>query len=492
MKDFLVIGAGSAGCVLAAEFVRRGAGSVLLLEAGPSDRHPLIQTPMGLIWVMGSKRDWCFTTTPQKAAGNREIKVPRGRMVGGSGSINSMVWFRGRRDDFDNWNVQGWSYEEVAPAFEAVEAALKPSRLATPHPLTTGLASIFPETTPTPETESSGVFAYNLVGGRRNSAARAMNIGKLVELRTDAHVDRIILKGDKAVGAVLVDGSEIRVSKGVVLSAGSVASPGILMRSGVGPKSDLEKLGIDCREDAPEVGENLHDHPGVGLHFEGAGSGYGLEAAQWFNWALAPLKYALSRTGPFASPTVEGGMFFNARGEDQVPDVQSHFIPFHLAHTGPRFQKKSGYFADVCVCRPKSRGRFSLASKDPKAAPLIDLGLLKDPDDLETLAAGLERLRSLLHSADFGTRRAPEVYPGAAVKGDALKEHIRANCGTAYHPVGTLRLGGPVSERLSARGVENLWVVDASIMPSVTSANTNAPSMMIGWKGAEFIAEDAA
>ena len=185
-------------------------------------------------------------------------------------------------------------------------------------------------------------------------------------------------------------------------------------------------------------------------------------------------------------------MFFNARGEDQAPDVQSHFIPFHLAHMGPRFQKKSGYFADVCVCRPKSRGRFSLASKDPKAAPLIDLGLLKDPDDLETLAAGLERLRSLLQSADFGTRRAPEVYPSAAVKGDALKEHIRANCGTAYHPVGTLRLGGPVSERLSVKGVENLWVADASIIPSVTSANTNAPSMMIGWKGAEFIAEDAA
>lgn len=185
-------------------------------------------------------------------------------------------------------------------------------------------------------------------------------------------------------------------------------------------------------------------------------------------------------------------MFFNARGVDQAPDVQSHFIPFHLAHTGPRFQKKSGYFADVCLCRPKSRGRFSLASKDPKAAPLIDLGLLKDPDDLETLAAGLERLRGLLQAADFGTRRAPEVYPSAAVNGDALKEHIRANCGTAYHPVGTLRLGGPVSERLSVRGVENLWVADASIMPSVTSANTNAPSMMIGWKGAEFIAEDAA
>ncbi|WP_370227880.1 GMC family oxidoreductase [Cognatishimia sp.] len=492
MKDFLVIGAGSAGCIMAAELVRRGAGSVILLEAGPSDRHPLVQTPMGLIWVMGSKRDWRFTTTPQEAAGNREIKVPRGRMVGGSGSINSMAWFRGRRDDFDTWNVKGWRYEDIAPAFDAVEAALKPKRLAKPHCLTEGLSSVFANSTPTPESESSGVFAYNLVKGRRNSAARAMNIGQQVELRTGAHVDRLIWNGDKAVGAVLVDGSEIRVSKGVVLSAGSVASPGILMRSGVGPKDDLANLGIDCRVDAPDVGENLHDHPGVGLHFEGAGSGYGLEAAQWVNWALAPLKYALSRQGPFASPTVEGGMFFNARGEDQAPDVQSHFIPFHLAHKGHRFQMKSGYFADVCVCRPKSRGRLRLATKDAKAAPLIDLGLLRDPDDLDTLAAGVERLRELLKSANFGTRRAPEVFPSKAVTGDALKEHIRANCGTAYHPVGTVRLGGPISERLSVKRTQNLWVADASVMPAITSANTNAPSMMIGWKGAEFIAEDAA
>lgn len=493
MRDFLVIGAGSAGCVLAAELARREAGSVIVLEAGPNEVHPLVAIPMGLVWLMGSKRDWQFKTSPQECAGNRQINVPRGRMVGGSGSINSMVWFRGRRDDFDNWNVPGWRFDDVEPAFEAVEAKLRPTPLRTAHKLTRGLTGIFPDTTPTPEHESAGVFSYNLINGRRNSAARAfLRTRHDVEVRSGCNVDRLIWQGDKAVGAILTDGSEIRVAKGVILSAGSVGSPAILMRSGIGPKDHLTALGINTRQDAPEVGENLHDHPGIGLHFEGPGSGYGLEPRQWLSWALAPLNYGLRRAGALASPTVEGGLFFNARGTDDIPDVQTHFIPFYLAHQGPKFPTKAGYFADVCLCRPKSRGSFRLTSKDPKAAPVIDLGLFRDESDLDTMAEGVARLRTLLQDADFGPRRGAEIFPSEAVTGAALKTHIRNTCGTAYHPVGTLRMGGPVSSRLKVDCTENLWVADASIMPAVTSANTNAPSMMIGWKGAEFIAEDAA
>lgn len=493
MRDFLVIGAGSAGCVLAAELARREAGSVLVLESGPSEVHPLVAMPMGLVWLMRSNRDWQFQTAPQKNAGNRQINVPRGKMIGGSGSINSMVWFRGREDDFDGWNVPGWAFADVEPAFDAVEANLRPTPLKTPHPLTHGLEGVFQSTTPSPERESAGVFSFNLIDGRRNSAAKAfLRTRNDVEVRTGCNVDRLIWKGDTAVGVLLDDGTEIRAAKGVILSAGSVASPAILMRSGVGPKDHLQSLGIDCRVDAPEIGENLHDHPGVGLHFEGSGTGYGLEARQWLNWALAPLNYVVRRSGAFASPTVEGGLFFNARGENSAPDVQTHFIPFHLAHQGSRFQMKAGYFADVCLCRPKSRGQFRLVSKDPKAAPLIDLGLFNVESDLDTMAAGIERLRALLKEADFGARRGEEVCPTETVKGDDLKDYIRNNCGTAYHPVGTLRLGGPVSNRLKVEGTEGLWVADASIMPNVTSANTNAPSMMIGWKGAQFISEDAA
>ncbi len=382
MRDFLVIGAGSAGCVMAAELARREVGSVLLLEAGPTETHPFVAMPFGLVWLMGGARDWAYRTVPQEAAGGREIAVPRGRMVGGSGSINSMVWFRGRDADFDDWNVPGWSAGDVAPAFEAVEAALRPRKLEVGHALSHGLSTVFPHSDPDPSVESAGLFRHNMKRRRRMSAARGfLRRRNDVQLRTGAEVDRLIWRGDAAVGAILADGTEIRVAKGVVLCAGSIGSPAILMRSGVGPKDDLTALGIEVRHEAPGVGANLHDHPGVGLHFEAPGSGYGLETAQWPRWALAPFAYHLFRRGPLASPTCEAGAFFNARGDSAEPDVQTHFIPFFLAHQGPRYQKKSGYFADVCLCRPASRGRLRLTDKDPKAAPAIDLGLFREESD---------------------------------------------------------------------------------------------------------------
>jgi len=494
MVDFLVIGAGSAGCVVAAELMRREVGSVCVVEAGPSERHPLVSMPFGLVWLMGSRRDWAFQSAPMPGLGGRAIAIPRGRMVGGSGSINSMVWFRGRNADFDAWDVPGWCGADVTTAFEAVEAKLKPTRLTGAHPLTEGLATMLPGNAdmPTPDYESAGVFAFNRVDGRRNSAATAFLRTSGCQRVTGAEVDKLLWSGDCAVGVVLADGSELRANKGVVLSAGAIGSPAVLMRSGVGPASDLTALGIDVRHAADGVGANLQDHPAVGLHFEGAGSGYGLEPRQWPAWLAAPFAYAATRRGRLASPTVEGGAFFNARGEAAAPDVQSHFIPFYLAPSGPRYALKSGYFADVCLCRPKSRGRLSLATKDPSAAPVIDLGLFNDVSDLDTLTAGFERLRDLLARADFGDLRAPEVYPGPKIKGAALRDHVRAHAGTAYHPVGTLALGGPVTARCQVNGVRGLWVADASLMPSLTSANTNAPSMMIGWRAAEFISEDAA
>lgn len=500
--DFIVVGAGSAGCIAAAELARREVGSVLLLEAGPPDNSPLVKMPFGLVWMMGSpRRDWCYKSAPQNHLGGRQLDVTRGRMVGGSGSINSMVWFRGRKDDFENWKLPGWSWTDVTPSFEAIEARLKPSRMQGAHPLTEALHSLFPQhgtAPPSPEHESAGVFAFNMVGGQRRSAADGFldSVPEGLTLATGQEVDRVLFSGDMVRGVHLVDGSEIRAGKGVILSAGAIGSPSILMRSGIGPRADLSALGIDVRCDAEEVGVNLHDHPAAGLHFAGPGSGYGLTPSQMPGWALAPLQYLFARRGRFASPTVEGGGFFNARGLDEAPDVQSHFIPFMLGWEGKRFVTGSGYFADVCVCRPRSRGALKLKSRDPRSAPNIDLGLFNDSSDLETLVAGLKRLRSLMEGADFGTRRAPEVYPGPSVfTNDALCAHIRNRGATAYHPVGTLRMGegqAPVTPRLLVRGVRGLWAADASIMPAVTSANTNAPSMMIGHRAAEFISEDVA
>jgi len=495
--DFIVIGAGSAGCAVAQGLAARQAGSVLVLEAGPSDRVPLVRMPFGLVWMMGSKRrDWRYSSTPQAGLDGRALGIPRGRMLGGSGSINSMVWFRGRRVDFDSWSVPGWAWADVEPAFEAVERVLQPTRLRGAHPLTESLANLFPgndpQAIPNPEREGAGVFAYNLHNGRRRSAADAflrpaMALG--VQVMTGHQVAKIGMTGNRAGFVVLDDGTQIAAAKGIVLSAGSIGSPEILLKSGIGPADDLKAAGVDVVYAHDGVGANLHDHPGAGMFFEGAGSGYGLVPGLAANWLAAPFQWLFLGRGLFASPTVEGGGFFNAAGDGGEPDVQSHFIPFRLPHDGKRYAPKQGYFADVCVCRPRSRGSLRL-TRDGLA---IDLGIFNDERDLDLLTTGYMRLRALLAEADLGPHKAPEIVPGASVSSEEqVRVHIRASAGTAYHPVGTLRMGtddaAPVTPGLALRGVDGLFVADASVMPSVTSANTNAPSMMIGHRAAGLIA----
>jgi choline dehydrogenase len=497
--DHIVIGAGSAGCAVAHGLVTGGAGSVLVIEAGPSDRWPLVRMPFGLVWMMGGRRDWRYRSAPQAGLGGRSIAIPRGRMVGGSGSINSMVWFRGRAADFDGWAVPGWSWPEVAPAFDAVEAHLRPRRLSGAHPLTEALGALFPTNDPAalphPDREGAGVFAFNLHDGRRWSAADAFLrpvLDRGATLLTGAEVARLTIRGDRIAGVRLGDGTEIAARKGVVLSAGAIGSPEILLRSGFGPAEDLRAANIDVIRDLPGIGQNLHDHPGAGLHYEGGGSGYGLAPSLWPRWAMAPLQWAVTGRGLFASPTVEGGGFFNARGDGGEPDVQSHFIPFRLGHDGRRYALKQGYFADVCLCRPKSRGALRLTKRGLE----IDLGLFADEGDLDTLTAGWLRLRARMVEADLGPHQAPEVAPGPAVQTeDQARAHIRATAGTAYHPVGTLRMGAddaaPVTPELRLRGIDGLHVADASVMPAVTSANTNAPAMMIGYRAGMMISRAA-
>ena len=493
--DFVVIGAGSAGCAVSGGLADAGAGTIAVVEAGPSDAHPFVKIPFALIWLMGSRRDWKFMSAPQKALGGRQIKIPRGKMVGGSGSINSMVWFRGRADDFDGWGVDGWSWQDVEPAFEAVESHLTPTAFASPHPSVRKLAGLFganSPTNPTPERESGGVFRFNMRRGRRWSAADAFlrpNLDKGITLLTGREVARIGFDGKTARDVHLTDGTTLRARKGIILSAGAIGSPAILLKSGVGPAADLAEQGVQVIHDAPGVGANLHDHPGTGLHFTGRGSGYGLTFRQALAWLTAPFAYLFGRKGRLASPTVEGGMFFDATGTDGRPTVQSHFIPFFMNWRGSRYARGEGFFADVCLCRPKSRGALRLTDSGIS----IDFNLLSDPADLATMVAGVKRLRELLRMAGIS---GVEGYPGPdCATDDEIADYIRTHCGTAYHPVGTLAMGedeAPVTPRLAVRGVQNLWVADASVMPHITSANTNAPSMMIGHRAAQFIAKDAA
>ena len=497
IHDFVVIGAGSAGCAVAEGLVSNGAGSVLVIEAGPSDRWPLVRMPFGLVWMMGGRRDWQYKSAPQDGLGGRSIAIPRGRMVGGSGSINSMVWFPGQASDYDTWNVAGWSWADVAPAFETLEDRIAPAQFEGAHPLTQQLSRLVggnDTTPPSPERESAGVFRFNMRNGRRWSAADAFlrpAIAKGAQLVQSSPVERIEVSGDRASAVILADGTKVTARKGIVLSAGAIGTPELLLRSGIGPADDLRSAGVDPRVDLPGVGQNLHDHPGVGLHFHGPGSGYGLTPSLAHKWMSAPLQWALTRTGVFASPTVEGGAFFASEGPGAEPDIQTHFIPFFMPLKGSKYQIGQGYFADACLCRPKSRGALRIT----KSGLDIDLGLFSDDFDLDRLTKGLTRLRHLMAKADFGPMKAPEVKPGPDVPDDNLKDFVRANAGTAYHPVGTMQMGegdAPVTPRLKVRGLDGLWVADASIMPSVTSANTNAPSMMIGHRAGKIISEDAA
>ncbi len=504
--DFVVIGAGSAGCAVSAGLANADIGSVGVLEAGPGDHVPQVKIPFGLLYTMGSSRDWRFRSTPQAQAGNRQINVNRGRMIGGSSSINSMVWFRGRTDDFDNWAQPGWYWRDVERDFQEVESLIKPQRLVDPHPLSEAFGTVFKAnqpTPPTPERESAGVFFTNTRNARRWSAADAflrptLKTGRLHVLR-NANVDRIEWQEGSARRIRLIDGRVIMARRGIVLSAGSIGSPSILMRSGVGPGAILSALGIAVEFDSPGVGRNLHDHPSVGVHHQGINSGYGLVASQALQWLWSPARWLLQRRGRLASNFVEAGAFFRAALTDATnnnkPDCQIHFMPYMMGYKGRQITYGAGYFADVCLCRPRSRGSLTLSGTDPRAAPHIDLGLLNDSRDLDLLVAGFKRLRELLAMAPFESMRAPEVYPaGLASTNDEIVEHIRHRVATAYHPVGTLAMGQqntPVTHELQVRGVDNLWVADASVMPRITSANTNAPSMMIGLKAAKLISRAA-
>ena len=499
--DFIIIGAGSAGCVLAHGLSKASVGSICVLEAGPSDAVPWVKVPFGLVYTMGSGRDWRYGSTAQNAAAGREVKVNRGRMIGGSSSINSMIWFRGRQDDFEHWNLPGWGVEEVRDSFEEIEAAIQPARLPDPHDLSEafgrslGANGVAP---PTPERESAGVFHTNMRNGRRWSAADAflrpaLRTGRCAVLK-GAEVDKISFEETHARTVNLVDGRVLRARRGIVLSAGSIGSPAILMRSGIGPAKHLKGLDIKVRHDAAGVGANLHDHPTVGLHHAGANSGYGLTARQLPAWIASPFQWLLTRRGRMTSNLVEAGAFFRAApigtDGDARPDVQTHFIPYMRGYKGRLLTTGSGFFADVGVCRPVSRGHLSLRSSDARVAPEIDLGLLRDPADLAVLVAGFKRLRRIL-AAGQGPLSAPEVHPAQSVRSDdEIEDYIRAKCATAFHPVGTLAMGldaEVVGPDLKVKPVQGLWVADASVMPQITSANTNAPSIMIGHRAAEFI-----
>ncbi|MEL6301071.1 MAG: GMC family oxidoreductase N-terminal domain-containing protein [Pseudomonadota bacterium] len=522
--DYVIVGGGSAGCVLADRLSANGRHSIALLEAGPPDNDPRIKIPFGLVGLMSHPRfDWRFTSTPHNHLNDKVVSIPRGKTLGGSGSINSMVYIRGRASDYDRWaelGATGWDWESVLPYFmrqecnrELADDPLHGDRgplhvqdLPSPHDLLATLQAagrqlgISENRDFNGETqEGLGVYQTTMRSGRRWSAADAFLRPAMsrdnLHVFTGLEVERIEFEGRKAVAVIAKGSSDNRrfvVNRELVLSAGAIGSPALLLRSGVGPGQHLQDLEIPVVNDCPGVGQNLHDHPATAVFHGGGNTGYGLSVGTLAQMALAPFQYLFRRKGMFASNTVEGGGFAKTAKHLVEPDVQFHFIPARLGHEGRMIVWGRGYYSDVCLLKPKSRGQLRLAN--PDGTLHIDLNLLSDPDDHDRLLSGLELLRRLLASDAFDSVRSPELAPGPdVVDREHLTRYMYSKLGTAYHPVGTCRMGDTddaltvVSPSLSLKGCENIRVIDASIMPEVVAGNTNAPTMMIAEKGAEAL-----
>lgn len=520
--DFVIVGGGTAGAALAARLSEERGATVCLLEAGGTDIHPAIHIPGAVAAAIASKRlNWRFSTEPQPAMDNRRIPVPRGRVIGGSGAINGMVYFRGHPRDYDDWEragAAGWNYRNVLPYFTRSEhnedfpasvfhgkdgpvnirAARRPNPLN--HSFMDALAGLQMHHNPDfngPDSEGYGLRQTMVRAGRRESTARSMLRPAMrrpnLTVLTRARAARILLEGRRAIGVALVDGREVRARREVILTAGAIQSPQLLLLSGIGPGAHLRAVGIEVAHDLPGVGGNLHDHVASPVHMETAvADSYGL------SWKALPrglwnlIEYAAARTGPLAANVFESVAFLKTDPAADRPDVQLVFQPARRLTTRLPLPIGHGYGLSPVALYPKSRGRLSLASSDPLAAPRIDPNLLSEPDDIMPLIRGVKLARSIFATAPFVRYRAHEALPGEAVQGDAaIAAHIRAHGYVVHHSCGTCRMGDDpsavVDPALRVRGMEGLRVADASVFPSIIGGNTNAPTLMVAERAADLI-----
>jgi choline dehydrogenase len=525
--DYIIVGSGSAGSVLANRLTADPKTTVLLLEAGGSDKSLLIRMPAGIAKLDTPQFNWRYDTAPQPAMKNRRLYWPRGKTLGGSSSINAMVYIRGQAQDYDRWRQlgnAGWSYENVLPFFKQAEHNERladgfhgqdgPLNVAE-RPYTNKLSRVFVEAAQqagipfNPDfngasQHGSGLYQVTQKRGQRWSAANAYlhpaatrpNL-TIIPL---ALATRVILEKTRARGVDYVqDGKSAtaHARREVLLAAGAINSPQLLLLSGIGPADELRTAGIAVAHDLPGVGKNLQDHINVNVIHSATqkitldGKGRGLPSL------LVALQFALFKNGPGTSNVAEAGAFLSTRGDVQTPDIQFHFIPAQVVDHGRTILDGHGVTLHACCLRPESRGEIRLAGADPLMPPVIDPNYLASGYDLKILIDGIRRARDVLAADAFKPYLGAERLPGPALQSDAqLEAFIRATAETEYHPVGTCKMGGDalavVDERLRLRGIDGLRVIDASIMPTLVSGNTNAPTIMIAEKGAAMILEDAA
>lgn len=525
--DYIVVGGGSAGCVVAARLAQDGRTRVLLLEAGPADRNIWIHIPIGYGKTMFDPVvNWQFQSEPEPHLNNRQIYTPRGRTLGGSSSINGLIYIRGQREDFDGWRAlgnEGWGYDDVLPYFRRSErndrgasefhggdGPVGVSSIKGRHELVEAFIRAangigVPRNDDFNGTRQCGVGYFQLTtrGGLRCSTARGYLrsglAGANLEVETDAHAERILFEGRRAIGVRYSRGGEVlevRATREVVLSAGALQSPQLLMLSGIGDGEQLARHGIPVLHHLPEVGRNLQDHLQSRLMYRCSKPITTNDALRsvWGRMRIG-LQWLLLKSGPVASGIQLGGMFASTAPGAQRPDVQFHFGTISADMTAGRPHDFSGFTMSVCQLRPTSRGEVTLRSSEPQAAPAARFNYLATDEDCATMVRGVRMARQLARSPNLAPYIVDEYRPGFDVESDdEVLGFIREYGTTIFHPVGTCRMGADansvVDPRLKVRGTEGLRVVDASIMPLLVSGNTNAAAIAIGEKGADLIRED--